>query len=211
MANIYSPNMIKTFQTCSKKYYYQYLEKVNMPKSVLPFEKGKKIHAIANYYLQKIDVSRIENALNEKEKQSWQLLRSNEYYNKTCFKSEFPLYAKIGNYWIGGRIDAIVKEGEKYYILDYKTGSAPQNPEYDVQTMIYLLCADCYLKSYETLSFVYINLKNKTNYIIEFSEDLKKKYCELLIKSCAAIEKETMYHPVENDCKFCEYSKLCKG
>lgn len=41
LSNI-SPNMLKTYESCPKKYYYQYVEKVNVPKSFQPFERGKK-------------------------------------------------------------------------------------------------------------------------------------------------------------------------
>ena len=160
MYNNYSPNMLKTYKACPKKFYYQYIEKISMPKSSLPFEKGKKIHALANYSLQKIKIDRLETALTKEEAMIWQKLLNNPYYNKDCLKSEFPLMIKLDKYWVGGRIDAVVFEGDNYYILDYKTGSAPKNAQYDFQTMIYLLCMDKYLKNYSELSFVYIDLKN---------------------------------------------------
>lgn len=209
MYNTYSPNMLKTYQTCPKKFYYQYIEQINMPKSSLPFEKGKKIHALANYYLQKIKIDRIETALNEEEKIIWQKLLNNSYYNKDCLKSEFSLTIKLDKYWVGGRIDAVVFEGNDYYILDYKTGSVPQNPEYDFQTMVYLLCADKYLKEYNSLSFVYIDLKNDKNHIVKFSAEKRTEYQTKIIEACKNIESDTLYKCKKEDCKFCEYIKLC--
>ena len=87
----FSPNMIKTYQSCPKKYYFQYVENINVPKSSLPFEKGKKIHALANYHLQKIKIDRIETALTPQEREIWELLKANPFYNMDYLKSEFTL------------------------------------------------------------------------------------------------------------------------
>ena len=67
MIQIFSPNMLKTYEKCPKKFYFRYIEGINVPLSFLPFEKGKKIHALANYFLQEINISRIETALTEEE------------------------------------------------------------------------------------------------------------------------------------------------
>ena len=201
--------MIKTYQACPKKYYFQYVENINMPKSLLPFEKGKKVHALANYYLQKIKIDRIESALNDSEREVWELLKENPFYNMNYLKSEFTLSIKLSDFWLGGRLDAIVHKENDYYILDYKTGSIPQNPEYDPQTMIYLLCADRYIKNYDSLSFVYIDLKNKQNYVIKFNEQLKEKYEKELINICSLIDSDSLYACNKNSCKYCEYGKIC--
>lgn len=201
--------MIKTYLTCPKKYYYQYVENVAMPKSSLPFEKGKKIHALANYYLQNIKIDRIETALTDAEFEIWELLKQNPFYNMDYLKSEFTLMLKLSDFWLGGRLDALVNNGDNYYILDYKTGAIPKDPEYDPQTMIYLLCADKYLKNYQTLSFVYIDLKNKQNYVIEFNEDLKVKYRQNLLEICNKISADSLYCCNDKSCKYCEFNKIC--
>lgn len=236
----FSPNMIKTYQSCPKKYYFQYVENINVPKSSLPFEKGKKIHALANYYLQKIKIDRIETALTPQEREIWELLKANPFYNMDYLKSEFTLNISLtphptlsdtaysltqlvprrfelvspkgrgkNSYWLGGRLDAIVHNGDDYYILDYKTGSVPQNPEFDPQTMIYLLCADRYLKDYHSLSFVYIDLKNKQNYVVQFNEQLKERYEKELINICNVINTDTAYQCNAASCRYCEYNKHC--
>ena len=207
--NNFSPNMIKTYLLCPKKYYFQYIENINMPKSALPFEKGKKIHALANYYLQKIKIDRIETALTANEREVWELLKQNPFYNMDYVKSEFALSIKISNFWLGGRLDALVHSENNYFILDYKTGSIPKNPQYDPQTMVYLLCADRYLKNFNSLSFVYIDLKNKQNHVIEFNEELKTKYEQELYKICNQIISDTIFKCNNNSCKFCEFNKIC--
>lgn len=209
MYNNYSPNMLKTYKACPKKFYYQYIEKISMPKSSLPFEKGKKIHALANYSLQKIKIDRLETALTKEEALVWQKLLNNPYYNKDCLKSEFPLMIKLDKYWVGGRIDAVVFEGNNYYILDYKTGSTPKNAQYDFQTMVYLMCMDKYLKNYSELSFVYIDLKNDKNEVIKFNREKESEYETKIVEACQTIEKDTLYKCNPQNCNFCEYSKIC--
>jgi len=206
---IFSPNMLKTYEQCPKKFYYQYIEKINVPRSALPFEKGKKIHALANYYLRKINITRLETALNEDESAVWQMLIDNEFFQKEYYDSEYQLSCKINDFWLGGRIDAVVKSDENYYILDYKTGSIPQNPEFDFQTMVYLLCLDRHLKNYDSLSFVYIDLKNKRNYVIPFNETAKKEYEKRICEICTKINSDIVYKQNESNCLYCEYKNWC--
>lgn len=205
--NNYSPNMLKTFEDCHKKFEYKYMQKIPMPQKSSPFEKGKKIHALANYYLNGADLTKLETALSEEENEIWQKLKSNSFFNKTYINSEYSLSAKIGNYWVGGRLDALMKDENYYYILDYKTGSIPKNTEYDFQTMIYLICAAKILNT-EKIKFVYIDLKNNENKVVEFSNELKRIYETKLLSTLEKIHMEN-FESNYDKCKFCEYKKLC--
>ena len=210
MFNNFSPNMLKTYQFCPKKFYYKYIEGINIPQSTLPFEKGKKIHALANYFLQGINISRIETALSDSEKEIWQELLNNEYFKKDTLKSEYQISCKVSDFWIGGRLDAVVHDYENYYILDYKTGSIPKNPQYDYQTMVYLLSLDRVLKSYETLSFVYIDLKHGKNCVIGFNEKLKTDYENQIEQICHEINTDTLYKKNCTNCERCEFNGYCR-
>lgn len=207
----FSPNMLKTFKTCPKKYFYKYVENISMPQPASFFEKGKKIHALANYYLRGADITNMLNELTDDEKLIWQRLLANEFFQKTYVNSEYNLSAKIGDYWVGGRLDALMKDGENYYILDYKTGTIPQNPEYDFQTMVYLLCADKKIKNYASLTFVYIDLRNDKNCEIKFTSEFKAKYENYITEICSQIENAQFPERIEHSksCEFCEYKKIC--
>ena len=203
--------MLKTYQTCPKKFFFKYIERVNVPLSGAPFEKGKKIHALANYFLQGINISRLETALSDNEREVWQSLLNNPFFQKKCLKSEYQLSCKISDFWVGGRLDAVVFDGDDYFILDYKTGSVPKNPEYDVQTMVYLLSLGRYLNGkYNKLSFVYINLKDKKNHVIEFNSVLKAEYEKRIEEICNKIVSDNLYNCNEQNCERCEYSKFCQ-
>lgn len=202
--------MLKTYQTCPRLYCLKYIDKVNIPTSAKPFEKGKKIHALANYFLQGVNISRIETALSKEEHEVWQTLLANPFFQKECLHSEYQLSCKLDEYWIGGRLDAVVCEGDNYFILDYKTGSTPKNLENDFQTMVYLLCMDKLLKgNYETLSFVYINLKNKTNYVIKFDNTMKIEYEKQIIQICKKITSDNLHERNTQACGNCSNNGRC--
>lgn len=213
----YSPNMLKTFKSCPLKYKFKYIDRISLPQKASFFEKGKKIHALANYYLKGDDISKFEPTLNENEKIAWNNLKSNEFFSYKYVNSEYNLSCKIGDYWIGGRLDAIVKkhknESETYYILDYKTGSIPQNPEYDYQTMVYLLCLSSapFITTQDQIKFVYIDLKNNQNCVIDFTQEKKLEYEKAITTICSNIENIQIPEDIEHQkmCDFCEYKKIC--
>ena len=204
--------MLKTFDACPVKYNLKFNEKITVPQNPALFEKGKKIHALANYYHRGSVISKLEKALTPEEREVWERLKNNEYFSKKCLHSEYPITAKLGDIWIFGRLDAIVQDGKDYFILDYKTGAIHQNPEKDYQTMIYLLCADKIIKDKNSLSFVYIDLKNNENKVIEFNEQIKASYANLLHGKCSQILATKEFEGLENrnNCKFCEYAKICR-
>lgn len=209
---MHNPNMLKTFQSCPQKYWFKYVQKISVPQKSSYFEKGKKVHALAHYYLRGDDITKLEKALNPDERQIWECLKQNEYFKKSYVNSEYNLSCKVGDYWVGGRLDALVKDEKFYYILDYKTGQIPKNPEYDFQTMVYLLCVDKKLNSSASLEkvdikFVYIDLKNNQNCVIDFDKD----YETPIVKICDEITKFEPSEDIEHSkkCEFCEYRKIC--
>ncbi len=218
--NSFSPNMLKTFKTCPQKYYFKYIQKISMPQKSSFFEKGKKVHALANYYLRRDNIGRLEQALNADEMQVWNTLKQNKFFQMTYVNSEYNLSCKIKDYWIGGRLDALMKSTtsgnlvENYYILDYKTGSIPQNPEYDYQTMVYLLCTSKLLKNSidkYNIKFVYIDLKNNQNCIIDFTPEKEIEYEKRIIETCEKITNTQFPDEIVHSkiCDFCEYKKIC--
>ncbi len=206
---ILSPAMLKTYEQCKKKYFLRYVRNITMPQSATPFECGKNIHAIAGYFLSGLDITRFELSLNEKEKTLWEKLKINEYFKLTPVKTEFTLNIRLGEYWFGGRIDAIVKKGDEYFILDYKTGNAPDNPKYDYQTMVYLTALSKYLKTTTGINFVYIDLKNNKNVPITGDTKLLNEYETKLIitaKQIARLNENSLEKCMNNRC---EYDKIC--
>lgn len=208
---IFFPSMLKTYTECPKKYFYNYIEKISMPQNNIPFEKGKKIHALANYFIKGVDVTKLEKSLNDYEKRVWEYLKNSKYFKMELLESEYQISAKIDKYWIGGRLDALVKDKNNYYILDYKTGSIPDKPVYDFQTMIYFYCTDKKIKQYNTLNFIYIDLKNFKDFKVCFDNEIKKEYYKKLVATIYNITSDNLYQPkVLKDIKCnCNNLKLC--
>ena len=210
---VYSPNMLKTFDECQKKYEYRYVQRLSLPVMPGRFEKGKKIHALANYYLRGENIEKFLKDLNSEELATWHTLLNNPYFQKQYVNSEYNLNAKIGEFWVGGRLDAFMKSGNDFFILDYKTGSLPKNPQEDFQTMIYLVCCEKILTkgwgNNYSLAFVYIDLKNDKNHPVDFSTALGKYYEEKLIQTCTLVSSTKTFAKNSKCCEFCEYKKLC--
>ena len=202
----FSPNMLKTYEQCPKKYYLKYIKHINMPINDDIFEFGKNIHALASYYLKNENIDKMEISLTEKEAAVWNYLKSISYFEYDVVNTEYTLTIKIGSYYFGGRLDALVKDSDEYYILDYKTGSAPKNAKYDFQTMIYLLAVSKLFKT-QNVNFIYIDLKNKENVKIKLTQELILEYEKKLIEVADKIT--TLDEPDKKTECNCEYKAIC--
>lgn len=218
--NNFSPNMLKTFDQCQTKFFLKYVEKISVPQRAKLFEKGKKVHALANYYLKGADIQKMEKVLTPEEKTAWGNLKSSKYFKLQVLNTEYNLSCCVtkgeDSFWVGGRLDALMTDGDNYFILDYKTGNIPKNPESDFQTIIYLLCVEKFLKSKnipcKSLQFVYLGLKENVEKSILLDENLKKKYEELVVSTCKKIDlslSSSVFSKCKECCKNCEYDKLC--
>ena len=207
----YSPAMLKIFEQCKKKFEYKYVKGISIPVDTSKMQQGKNIHALANYYLKNYNIDKLEKALTPDEETLWNALKNIKQFQYEYLESEYNLTSKIDKFWISGRLDALVKNNKDYYILDYKTGQIPQNPEYDYQTIIYLLMVNKLIKNYSSLNFVYIDLKNQKTTEIKFTDKLKQEYEEKLLKILKDIEKSLKLNifSQQKECKYCEYYKLC--
>ena len=206
----FSPNMLKTYELCPKKFYLKYIKGITMPINDDIFEFGKNIHALASYYLRGENLVNMEKSLNEREKLVWEHLRSIKYFSYKVINTEYNLAVRIGNHFFGGRLDALVKNDNTYYILDYKTGSAPKNAKYDFQTIIYILAVKEFFKT-DKITFVYIDLKNNQTCVIDFTQEKKLAYEKAITTICSNIENIQIPEDIEHQkmCDFCEYKKIC--
>ena len=207
MTEILSPHMLKTLKQCPRKYYFKYVKKISMPNDNEIFVTGQNIHALASYYLKKQDINNMENSLNEKELEIWNYLKNVKYFKYDVINTEYSLFFKNGKHFFGGRLDALVKNESRYYILDYKTGAAPKEAKYDFQTIIYLLAVMNFFKTKE-VSFVYIDLKNKKEACIDLTDELVQEYKQKLNEISAKIEGAD-FPASGKECSTCEYGIIC--
>lgn len=171
----FSPNMLKTFELCPKKFYLRYVKNISMPVNDDIFEFGKNIHALASYYLRGENIDKMETSLTEREASVWNYLKGIKYFAYQVVNTEYNLSLKLGDTFFGGRLDALVKAGDTYFILDYKTGAAPKNAKYDYQTMIYLLAVSKFFKT-DKVSFIYLDLKKRDEVRIDLTAEIVEEY-----------------------------------
>ena len=186
-----------------------------MPVNDEIFQFGKNIHALASYYLRGENIDKMEKSLSQKELEVWNYLKASKYFEYDVVNTEYNLAVKIGNHFFGGRLDALVKNGENYYILDYKTGSAPKSPKYDFQTIIYTLCVNEFFKT-DNVTFVYLDLKHREEVSIPFSKEMKDDYKNRLLEvtkkidNYESIPKKKECIQTDNILHYpCEYSIIC--
>lgn len=113
LINNFSPNMLKTFDECQRKFLFKYIQRLALPQRSTIFEKGKKVHALANYYLKGENIEKMEKVLTPDEKIAWESLKSNKYFQLQAVNTEYNLSCKVDNYWVGGRLDALMSEEQK--------------------------------------------------------------------------------------------------
>ena len=71
----FSPNMLKTYELCPKKFYLKYVKNISMPVNDDIFEFGKNIHALASYYLRGENINKMESSLTQREASVWNYLK----------------------------------------------------------------------------------------------------------------------------------------
>ncbi len=198
--------MLKTYDICSKKFFLKYVKSISMPVNDDIFEFGKNIHALASYYLRGENIDNMEKSLSEHEAAVWNYLKGVKYFSYEVVNTEYNLSVKIGDKFFGGRLDALVKKEDEYFILDYKTGAAPKGAKYDYQTMIYILAVAEFFKT-NKVNFIYLDLKNREEVVIKNTDELSEEYKKRLI---AVAEKINTSEVPEKkaDCS-CEYSCIC--
>lgn len=201
--------MFNLYKECENKFYYQYIEQVDAPVLDENFLEGKNIHNLASYYLRGNDIDKYVVQLSEKELVYWNRLKKTPYFNYEIVGVEKSLSMKVDDYWIGGRLDAIVKSKNDYFILDYKTGGVNSDKTYDFQTMVYLLLCDELYEDSSSLTFVYLDLKNNKEVKIFFTKDLKEEYLERIRTACAGMSNLCIEHKTVCTDRNCNYSKLC--
>ena len=199
--------MLKTYELCPLKFYYKYVENISMPVNDEIFEFGKNIHALASYYLRGENIEKMEQALTPKEFDVWSYLKSLKYFEYKVINTEYTLNIKLDKYIFSGRLDALVKDGDRYYILDYKTGSVPKNPKYDYQTMIYILAVKEFYQT-SNVTFVYLDLKNRDEMRIEFSDKQAGEYEKKLCETAEKMNRTEKAGRLKKECN-CEYSLIC--
>ena len=215
----YTLAKLQMYDECPQKYKLCYIDKVHIVENLSKLstsETGNTLHNLINFYLRGMDISKLIASLSKNEKLLWNNFINSEIKNLKYIASEYTFNLKIDEYWLTGRIDALMQNGENYVILDWKTGEkfTPENVKF--QTTFYLFCmyeilkAKNYIKKPEQLSLHYINLSAGSSVKILFDENLYIQYKNQILDLINKINNNPNYFCNKTDnCKYCKYYRAC--
>ncbi|MCR5260776.1 MAG: PD-(D/E)XK nuclease family protein [Candidatus Gastranaerophilales bacterium] len=213
--------MIKAFEECPAKFDLIYNNHVEIPSNDEFAEKGKQLHALINYQLNKSDISKLLTVLDKPEnadlKSMWQNFLSLNI--DTCEESEFTFYVPLNEQIrLTGRTDAIRKTKNGYEILDWKTGKSSNiDAETNWQTIVYLYGIYNLFKhfgkidNFEQLSLTYFFLKENISKTVTLNEKSYGSYLQKISDICTEIQNAKKIFAAETPkCSKCSYNIVCK-
>lgn len=164
--NTFSVNSLKLLDKNIEDFINKYILHLEFLSSNQSSRRGERLHAMISYYLKNFDITKILNSLNQDEKEILEktltldifkekekFIKSEETFLIKCCKDDLIFY-------LSGRFDAIFKDGEKFIIYDWKSKNIPQNPQDDLQSIVYLYCASKIFNT-KNIAIKYISLENQ--------------------------------------------------
>lgn len=212
-------NNFKTFESCKRKYYYEYVKKLHWPSQESNYELGLSVHKLADYQAKGLETERFLSDTKKDIKELWDYLQKSEIIKYPVVESEWAFNVRIdqSQYWLQGRIDRLVQDTKrnKFIIIDFKTGQKlPYEKNVDWQAITYLYCVSLAkgIKP-EDLEFWYYKVAEDAEYReIKYSNTIHKENEDKMIDIITQIQSTKIWIP-NNDCidKFCKYKELCKS
>lgn len=231
-----SPFKLSMFMECPRRYKFQYIdglaEQFKVPKP--HFTMGENVHeALKDFFKKTEPDKRNQKNLEEILRKIWRKNRKGFKNRDEEKKFGLEALAMLDNFAktqdikikplelekmhklpidkeiiLQGKIDRIDKDGDKIIIIDYKTGSEPQEEDL-LQLIIYSIIISKKLnKEINKASYLYLK-SGKEKSIKPSKEDLDNGIIE--IKSMVEmIEKEKNFKPnINKFCSWCEYLSIC--
>ncbi len=161
MIESYSASSLRLLQKDKEEFKKKYKMSLSF-KHTNEFEKtGNVFHKLIFYYLKGFDVSKMVQKLSDDNKEVWENFIQSGILKEKYESVEQTFWIKEKSdkdFFINGRYDAILKEDNSYIIYDWKSENIPQNPEDDIQTVVYLYSASKLFKT-ENIKIRYVALK----------------------------------------------------
>ena len=164
--NTFSVNSLKLLDKNIEDFINKYILHLDFLSYNQSAKSGERLHAMISYYLKGFDITKLTNSLNRDEKEILEktltldifkekekFIKSEETFLIKCCKDDLIFY-------LSGRFDAIFKDGEKFIIYDWKSKNIPQNPQDDLQSIVYLYCASKIFNT-KNIAIKYISLENQ--------------------------------------------------
>lgn len=181
MINTFSANSLKILDKSVDEFKEKYILNLYFIEKNEEAVLGNKFHALICCLLKGQNFKKTETALSNSEKEIWDKIKNSDIINFAILSEEkfieqpFFIKENLNNkpFYLTGRFDAVIKNGEKYTILDWKTKNLPKNPEFDLQTIVYFEAASKLFKT-ENLEMIYYSLVDEVEIKIPYSNNLRK-------------------------------------
>ncbi len=179
--NTFSVNSLKLLEKNEQEFIDKYILHLDFLNKNEPAKMGERLHGFICYYLRGFNMDKIYNSLEQKEKEILQnVLKLDIFSQKEKFiKTEESFLVKVRgdkfNFYLTGRFDAIYKDNDGYIIFDWKSKNIPNNPQEELQSVVYLYCASEIFNT-RNIKIQYLSLEKQTSATVEFK--YKNQYLE---------------------------------
>lgn len=189
MIDTFSANSLKILDKSLEDFEKKYIHNLEFYKTDENAQIGNKFHNLICYYLKNYDVQKFESALNKGELEIWEKTKNSSLFDfiKSADEKfiEQPFFIKENfngkDFYLTGRFDAVIKKGEEFTILDWKTRKIPACVESEIQTVVYIFCASKLFKS-KNIKMVYYSLEEEKEAGADYREDYFDKIIKIISK-----------------------------
>lgn len=187
--NTFSVNSLKLLEKNEQEFINKYILHLDFLNKNEPAKMGERLHGFICYYLRGFNMDKIYNSLEQKEKEILQnVLKLDIFSQKEKFiKTEESFLVKVKgdkfNFYLTGRFDAIYKDNDGYIIFDWKSKNIPQNPQEELQSVVYLYCASEIFNT-QNIKIQYLSLEKQTSTTVDFRDknEYLKRICSIADK-----------------------------
>ena len=230
-----SPFKISMFSECPRRYKFQYIDKLAEQFKVAKphFTMGENVHKSLKDFFELPEPERTYPKLEELLRDNWREKREGfkdreeekkfgeaalkmlkDFTEKEDLKInpialeqtyKVPLNEEI---MLMGRIDRIDEKPDGLSIIDYKTGSVPDEED-KLQLAVYAIMVNKKIQK-PVKHAIYLYLKSGKKYDFETTEEILEKELDILKKKISEILLEKEFKPnINKFCGFCEYISIC--
>lgn len=187
MIDTFSSNSLKILEKDIVEFQNKYVLGLSLYKKDKRAILGQKFHSLICYYIKGFNVNKLLFDLEENELEFWKKLEKKlEPIKNDFIKTEHSFLVKdvLNNkpYYLTGRFDAIYKKNDEIIIYDWKTLNIPIDALYNLQTVVYLYCANKIFNN-ENVKIRYLSIEKLIEKDIPFKNaKIYKETIENIIK-----------------------------